>query len=426
MKIIATIYKELLLLLRDKAGLAMIFIMPITLVVVMSLIQDAPFRDYQEIPIDIVFVDEDKDSIGLWMRQTLSSAQNITIVDSFYGERLTDSLAAVLVNNGEFKSAIIIPSGTTKSVDRKVSKSVRELLLNFGMGEKVNDATQLSTTEVRVIFDPVTKSNFKTSITNAVEKIAANAQSQLLVSNLKKQLTAMGLENKNKPIEFGSFLSVQEIEPVASDLPVTNSVQHNVPAWTMFAMFLILFPLAGNLIKEREEGSLLRLRLIAGSELPVIGGKYLFYFFICLVQFVLMVAVGIYFLPLLGLPKLVLGSNIAGIILVATAVAAAATAYGLFIGVFFKTYHQALTFGSVSVVLLAAIGGVWVPTYIMPPVLKMVSQFSPMAWGLDAFNELFLRNAPTAVLMPFIFRLSLFAMLFLMITVFLYKRRTRV
>jgi ABC-2 type transport system permease protein len=425
MRILATIYKELLLLLRDKAGFAMIFIMPITLVVVMSLIQDAPFRDYQEIPIDIVFIDEDKDSIGIWMRQTLSSAKNITLVDSFDGLKLTDSLAALLVNNGKFKSAIIIPSGTTKSLNKKVSKSVRELLLNFGMGEKVNDTTQLSATEVRVIFDPVTKSNFKTSITNAVEKIAANAQSQLLVSNLKTQLIAMGLENKNKPIEFGSFLSVEEIEPFESDLPVTNSVQHNVPAWTMFAMFLILFPPAGNLIKEREEGSLLRLRLIAGSELPVIGGKYLFYFLICLIQFVFMVAVGIYFLPLLGLPKLVLGSNILGVILVATTVAAAATAYGLFIGVFFKTYHQALTFGSVSVVLLAAIGGVWVPTYIMPPVLKMISQFSPMAWGLDAFNELFLRNATTEVLYPFLIRLSFFAIVFLLLAVFFYKRRMR-
>src|ERR1700742_864609 len=82
-----------------------------------------------------------------------------------------------------------------------------------------------------------------------------------------------------------------------------NSVQHNVPAWTMFAMFFIVFPLAGNFIKEREDGSLLRLRLIAGSQLPFITGKYLFYLIICLLQFVLMMAVGLYLLPLLGLPK---------------------------------------------------------------------------------------------------------------------------
>jgi ABC-2 type transport system permease protein len=75
--------------------------------------------------------------------------------------------------------------------------------------------------------------------------------------------------------------------------------------------------------------------------------------------------------------------------------------------------------------LLAAIGGVWVPAYIMPPVLKMISQFSPMAWGLDVFNELFLRNATTEVLYPFLIRLSFFAIVFLLLAVFFYKRRMR-
>ena len=83
-----------------------------------------------------------------------------------------------------------------------------------------------------------------------------------------------------------------------------NSVQHNVPAWTMFAMFFILYPLAGNFIKEREEGSMLRLRLISGSQFPVIAGKFAFYFIVCLIQFLMMIAVGIFIMPLLGLKQI--------------------------------------------------------------------------------------------------------------------------
>ena len=90
----------------------------------------------------------------------------------------------------------------------------------------------------------------------------------------------------------------------ANEKLVLNSVQHNVPAWTMFAMFFILFPLAGNFIKEREEGSMLRLRLISGSQFPVMAGKFLFYFGVCLLQFVLMILVGIFIMPLLGLQQL--------------------------------------------------------------------------------------------------------------------------
>jgi len=205
---------------------------------------------------------------------------------------------------------------------------------------------------------------------------------------------------------------------------ILNSVQHNVPAWTMFAMFFILYPLAGNFIKEREEGSMLRLRLISGSQFPVIAGKFSFYFLICMFQFVLMIAVGIFLMPLLGLSKLVLGNNIPGILIVAASVAMAATGYGMLIAIYFKTSQQALSFGSISVVILSALGGVWVPSYVMPEVLQTISRFSPMSWGLEAFNDLFLRQASVILVMPYVMCLIAFALITLALSFFIYKSRT--
>jgi ABC-2 type transport system permease protein len=63
LKILATIYKEFLLLIRDPGGMALIFIMPLALVIVMALVQDAPFRDYQEIKLEVLFIDQDQDSL---------------------------------------------------------------------------------------------------------------------------------------------------------------------------------------------------------------------------------------------------------------------------------------------------------------------------------------------------------------------------
>jgi ABC-2 type transport system permease protein len=237
-------------------------------------------------------------------------------------------------------------------------------MANFGFGDEVKDTVDNREIAIELVFDPVTKVNFKLAISNAIEKIAANAQSKLIIENLKTQMAALGSEQKKQVIDFSNSLVVKETEQPSTAIATTNSVQHNVPAWTMFAMFLILFPLAGNFIKEREEGSMLRLRLISGSSFPVIAGKYLFYFMICLLQFALMMAIGIYLLPKLGLARLSLGTNYEGVVLTAMAVGIAATAYGLLVAVFFKTHHQALAFGSVSVVLLAALGGVWVPNTV--------------------------------------------------------------
>ena len=43
--------------------------------------------------------------------------------------------------------------------------------------------------------------------------------------------------------------------------------------------------------------------------------------------------------------------------------------------------QQASVFGAVSVVILAAIGGIWVPTFAMPNFLKILSNISPLSTG---------------------------------------------
>jgi len=425
MKVLATIKKEFLLLVRDLGGLAMIFLMPLILVTVMALVQDAPFRDYQDLKFQVLFVDNDHDSLSSVFSKSLIQSKNLELVSFINGHAVNSDQANTLVQSGKYKAAIILPPKSTVLLNKKVKHSVSQLMSNFGLADEVKDTVSAENIHIQLIFDPVTKVNFKLAITNAIEKIAANAQSKLIIENLKQQMAALGTGNKNQRIDFGNFLQVEEQAQSVSAMPVTNSVQHNVPAWTMFAMFLILFPLAGNFIKEREEGSMLRLRLISGSSFPVIAGKYSFYFLICLLQFVMMMLIGMYLLPLLGLPKLSLGTHYTGVALTAVAVAMAATAYGLLVGVFFKTHHQALAFGSVSVVLLAALGGVWVPAYVMPPLLQKISQFSPMAWGLDACNDLFLRNADTLTILPNILKLSFFAWTLLAISLGIYKTRTR-
>ena len=73
MKILATVYKEFLLLIRDPGGMALIFIMPLALVIVMALVQDAPFRDYQEIKLEVLFIDHDQDSLSAKVKKAFQA-----------------------------------------------------------------------------------------------------------------------------------------------------------------------------------------------------------------------------------------------------------------------------------------------------------------------------------------------------------------
>jgi len=129
-------------------------------------------------------------------------------------------------------------------------------------------------------------------------------------------------------------------------------------------------------------------------------------------------------MPLVGLSKLVIGTNYPGVLLTGLSVAMAATGYGLLIAVYFKTPQQALSFGSISVVILAAIGGVWIPVFIMPDIMQQISPYSPLHWGLSAFNNLFLRNAPTSAILPDAAKLLCFSGVTLAASILIHKSRT--
>ena len=421
MKILATVYKEFLLLVRDPGGMALIFIMPLALVIVMALVQDAPFRDYQEIKLEVLFIDEDQDSLSAKIMEAFQASPNVVLI-----EKHDTTEAKRLVQAGKFKAAIVLPKSASTNLRRKTKQLITSVFSNFGFPAEI-DSTQLPAINIKMFFDPAIKSNYKQALSGAVEKIAATVQTEWVLDELQQQLSE-GKEEAPKKIAIDVSKIMRVDQRFASENKyqglMLNSVQHNVPAWTMFAMFFILYPLAGNFIKEREEGSMLRLRLISGSQWPVISGKFGFYFLICLVQFLLMIAVGIFIMPLLGLTKLVLGSNPLGILITACSVAMAATGYGVLIAVYFRTAQQALSFGSVSVVILSAIGGVWVPIYVMPEILQTVSRFSPMSWGLESFNDLFLRQASIRAILPNVLRLIGFALVALAASVVIHKSRT--
>ena len=73
-RLLASIKKEFLVLVRDWAGLGLIFLMPVALVLVMTLIQDASFRKLDETKITLLYLDEDKDTLGIQVKQGLEKA----------------------------------------------------------------------------------------------------------------------------------------------------------------------------------------------------------------------------------------------------------------------------------------------------------------------------------------------------------------
>lgn len=232
---------------------------------------------------------------------------------------------------------------------------------------------------------------------------------QSMVNALNETMKLNFPNAKPSPLETAPIVSLsEEYASYNNSTIIPNSVQHNVPAWTLFAMFFICIPLSGNIIKEREDGSAFRLLTMPGSYMIVIFGKMLMYIIISLIQFCLMLAVGLYILPMLGLPQLHIGDSLPLLLTVALAAGLAATGFGLLVGTIATSHDQASLFGAVFVIILAAIGGVWVPTFVMPDVMKKIAVLSPLNWGLEAFYGIFIRNFSFKEILPEVAKLFSF------------------
>ena len=411
-KLLAAIKKEALILVRDRIGLSILFIMPMVLIFVMTLIQDSAFKTLNEKGIPIVFVDDDKDSLGISIGEGLRNSELCSFHDSINGTLATADVVKKAVADGKFLVGIVVPKGATEAIRRNVIKLVSQTLNTDSIPASAAKPTSIDSVEISIFIDPITKKSFIASVTSSIHEFISVIKTKIMFQTFSDQLTEL-IPDKRKSSgnAFGQTQIIKYKEMYASkDIGVIapNAVQHNVPAWTIFAMFFIVLPLAGSMVKEKNEGSIFRLHTMPSSFLLLINGKIVVYVLVCLIQFILMLSVGLIFLPMLGLPTLVLGHSAAGIIILTIATSFAATGYGVMVGTIATTEQQGAIMGALSILLLSAIGGVWVPTYVMPQAMRHLSAFSPLNWSLNGFYELFLRGGGVSSIIPETIKLVIF------------------
>lgn len=409
-KLWASSIKEYKILSRDLGGIAILFLMPLVLLIVITLIQDSSFKAVNSVKIPILLVDNDKGEVSKSITEGLMSSDAFTVIAA---ENADDAKSKVF--NGDYQLAIVIPEALSQSLATKVNANVERMLAAFGLEEDTitNNNKKVEPFQVTLYFDPATQGSFKNQVKSGIDKMISKIETATIYSAFQEQLG-----EEEQLFETDPFITFKEITPtdgVADIIP--NSAQHNVPAWALFAIFFIIVPLSINMVKEKNQGTFVRLRTQPIFYATVLGGKTVVYLAVCLIQFALMLAVGVFIFPLMGLPVLDVSGKLPMLFLVALFAGLAAIGLGLLLGTIAKTQEQAAPFGATFVVILAALGGVWVPVFIMPKFMQVLSKISPMNWGLEGFYDVFLRNASVIQVLPEISLLVLFFLITLLIAI---------
>lgn len=381
------------MLLRDKIGLAILFIMPLVLIVVMTVIQDAAFHSISEEGVPLVFVDNDNDSLGISIGNGLKNSSLCSFSDQISGKPATAETAKEAVSEGKFMIAVIIPENATQHIRTSVENLVEETMGSA----KVNDIQNgFDSVEIVMYIDPVAKNSIVVTVTSNLHEFIAAMKTKLMFETFSGQIGEIVPDGVSKPSNaYAKTQIVSYKQEYASKLEggvIPNAVQHNVPAWTIFGIFFIVVSVVSNIMKEKRDGSAFRLHTMPTSYSQLIAGKLIVYVTVCTLQFFAMMLVGVCFMPVLGLPALNLGDSYSGLLFLGISTGFAATSFGVLIGTVTQSEQQGAILGSLSVLLLSALGGIWVPSYVMPGVMRIISEFSPMNWAMDGFYKLLFRG----------------------------------
>ena len=354
--------KEWLALSRDVLGLAVLFLMPAAFIVVMSLALSEVFKG--------------------------GAARQAEFAVMAADPKLADRLARKLSGDG-FRSA---PAPADEAAARDgVRRGTPSLVLlvprDFERALNAPLDGKNTPPKLTLLADPALPPTQLLAFRQRVLGVALGLRVSSLMRRAGIAAGADALELKRAAI-----LNVETIGRIARP----SSVQQNVPAWLIFGMFFVVMPISSLFVVERREGTLARLVSLRVPFSMLLLGKVGPYFVVNLAQAALMLIAGLTLVPWFGGETLALPARWDLLAAVTACTSFCAIGWGLFVAVCSRTLEQATVIGGVGNILAAAVGGVMVPRFVMPQAMQKLSEASPMAWALDGFHAVILRQGGAA------------------------------
>jgi len=389
-KLWAAIIKEFRLLLRDRVGLAIMFLMPIVLVVIITSVQNSTFKMVNEKSIRLIVCNQDT---GKLSKELLTSLKNLEMFDIHF---ISNKMDVIKMDDSLRKYdamiSMVIPIDFSAGLQQKLDYSTQKTMSSFGLTDEVL-VKPGNVVNLQIYYNPVLQESFRQSVNGAFQSMISLTESKLMVKSLYSNINQQPMPESFENEILKTGISIEE--RIADDngknkLP--NATQHNIPAWTIFAMFFMVISLGGNIVKEKLSGSFIRLKVLPTSYALGLIAKQIVYLMVVMLLVLVIFSIGVWVFPILNLPALNMPSDILGLIILTLVCGWCAISYALCVGVYSETQEQCSGFGAVSVVIMAALGGVFVPAFAMPESFVLIMKCTPFYWSLQSYYSLFLES----------------------------------
>lgn len=170
--------------------------------------------------------------------------------------------------------------------------------------------------------------------------------------------------------------------PERETFALTNSAQHNGPSYTLFFVMMFLMMSAKDLVTERQDRTLARLMVSRATSLDLVLGFFLGGLALGLVQAgILLVLNSLAF----GIDY---GDSPAALALTVVLFAGVASAGSVLLGSVARTGGQADGMGMAVTMVMAAVGGLWWPLEVVPAFMQTAGRALPTGQAITIFHDM--------------------------------------
>lgn len=358
MRTIAIMNRVLKELFRDKRTLALMFVAPILIMLLMSVI----FNTNSTTDVNVATV-----SVSSKLNEELGSLKHVT-VKSY--DTKADAKHAL---NQETVDAIVQKSGKNYDLTYANTDSSKTTAVKLAFK---NALTATSISQLKLAIKQSTTAVAKLQAQLALAQKAANGPTAS-VTNHANAVTPKTSQSNSAPKVTNHYVyGDQDTGYFAKMLPILMG----------FFVFFFVFLISGMaLLKERTTGTLDRLLATPVKRSSIVFGYMLSYGILAILQTVLIVLVTVW---LLGIE--VVGSLVS-VVLINLLLALVALAFGILLSTFANSEFQMMQFIPLVVVPQVFFSGI-IPLDSMADWVKDISYIIPLKYSGDAVNEIIMRG----------------------------------
>jgi hypothetical protein len=328
----STVRKELQLQLRDRSALVRLFLMPVIFIAVFGTLFSGSG-------------DVDRFEVAVWHVPGDARAEAITqaleATGSFAIERTRTEAAARAAASERDGIALILPADLDPANGRPAE----------------------------LVLDPATSPQVRAPLEAMIRGVVARV--------------TLG----PSPADQHTVLST--LAPAGDDPPEITGFQVAASGNSVMFGFFIAITVGLSFLEERRTGTWRRVLAAPVDARILLLAK--------LVPFVVIGAIQFAFL--LGVAVLAFGLHIAGslvaLVALVLAVVLCATCLGFLMASLSATEKQLGALGSITILVMALLGGAMVPRFLMPPLMQQIGLAVPHAWALDGFAAVMVRPGTT-------------------------------